>query len=108
MTLDTPKYSAQSVGSYRPHPFASAANTRRRGWSDRLPAPLTVLTHIVLVMGAIVMVGPLIWMVLTSLKTPADAEAFFDTPRRIGAMLRAMWPDPLRRMPIGLSSPNGP
>jgi multiple sugar transport system permease protein len=60
-----------------------------------LPALQTVLIHIVLVMGAIVMVGPLIWMVLTSLKTPADAEAFFDTPRRIGAMLRAMWPDPL-------------
>jgi multiple sugar transport system permease protein len=66
-----------------------------RAWSDRLPAPLTVLTHIVLVLGAIVMVGPLIWMVLTSLKTPADAEAFFDTPRRLGAMLRAMWPDPI-------------
>jgi multiple sugar transport system permease protein len=68
---------------------------RTRPWRERLPAPLKVLTHIVLVLGAVVMVGQLIWMVLTSLKTPADAEAFFDTPRRLGAVLRAMWPDPL-------------
>lgn len=40
------------------------------------------------------MVGPLVWMVLTSFKTPADAEAFFDTPRRLGAVLASLWPDP--------------
>ena len=64
-------------------------------WKRYVPAPSTVLVHLVLVLGAIVMIGPLIWMVLTSLKTPANAEAFFDTPRRLFAMLRALWPDPL-------------
>ena len=51
--------------------------------------------HVVLLLGAVVMVGPLVWMVLTSLKTPADAEAFFNTPRRLPAVLRALWPHPL-------------
>lgn len=41
------------------------------------------------------MVGPLIWMVLTSLKTPADAESFFDTPRELLAVLQALLPNPL-------------
>lgn len=41
------------------------------------------------------MVGPLIWMVLTSLKTPADAEAFFQTPRSLVAVLQNLLPDPL-------------
>ncbi len=41
------------------------------------------------------MVGPLVWMVLTSLKTSANAEAFFNTPHQIGAVLRSLWPDPL-------------
>ena len=41
------------------------------------------------------MVGPLIWMLLTSLKTPANAEAFFETPRQIAAVIRNMFPDPL-------------
>ncbi len=53
------------------------------------------LVHAVLILGAVVMVGPLVWMVLTSLKTPADAEAFFDTPRRLGAVLQSLLPDPL-------------
>lgn len=41
------------------------------------------------------MVGPLLWMVLTSLKTTADAESFFNTPRRLLDILRALLPDPL-------------
>lgn len=53
------------------------------------------LTHAVLIAGVGVMIGPLVWMVLTSLKTSADAEAFFDTPRRLGAVLEGLWPDPL-------------
>lgn len=53
-----------------------------------------VLVHAVLILGAVVMVGPLVWMVLTSFKTLADAEAFFDTPRRLGAVLRSLLPDP--------------
>jgi multiple sugar transport system permease protein len=57
--------------------------------------PSRVLIHAVLLLGAVVMVGPLVWMVLTSLKTTADAEAFFDTPRRLGALLRGLWPDPV-------------
>lgn len=57
--------------------------------------PSTVVLHALLIAGAIVMVGPLIWMVLTSLKTPADAEAFFDTPRRLGAVLKGLLPNPL-------------
>lgn len=54
-----------------------------------------MLIHGVLMLGALVMVGPLIWMVLTAFKTPADAEAFFDTPHRIGAVLRSLFPHPL-------------
>ena len=68
-----------------------SAPRRRR----RLPGWERVALHAVLILGAFVMVGPLIWMVLTSLKTPADAEAFFDTPRRLGAVLQSLWPDPL-------------
>jgi ABC-type glycerol-3-phosphate transport system permease component len=51
--------------------------------------------HVFLIAGVVVMVGPLVWMVLTSLKTPADAEAFFDTPRELWAVLKGLWPDPL-------------
>ena len=51
--------------------------------------------HAVLLLGVVVMIGPLVWMVLTSLKTAADAEAFFDTPHRLGAVLKGLWPDPL-------------
>ncbi len=51
--------------------------------------------HAVLILGVVVMVGPLVWMVLTSLKTPADAESFFDTPRHLLAVLKGMWPHPL-------------
>lgn len=55
---------------------------------------LNIVTHTVLVVGAIVMVGPLIWMVLTSLKTPADAESFFNTPHELTAILRGLFPQP--------------
>jgi multiple sugar transport system permease protein len=51
--------------------------------------------HAVLLLGAVVMVGPLVWMALTSLKTPADAESFFETPRRLVAILKSVWPDPV-------------
>lgn len=71
-----------------------AARAPEPGWKARLPAPATVLVHVVLLLGAVVMVGPLIWMVLTSFKTPANAEAFFDTPRRLLAVIRALWPEP--------------
>lgn len=77
-----------------------APNGGRRtpGWwkrvKDRSPAPAQIGLHAILIIGAIAMVGPLVWMVLTSFKTPADAEAFFDTPRRIGAILANLWPDP--------------
>ena len=57
--------------------------------------PSRVLIHTVLLLGAVVMVGPLIWMVLTSLKTTADAEAFFNMPRSIDAVLRSLLPKPL-------------
>lgn len=63
--------------------------------SQRRTIPKNILTHIVLILGAVVMVGPLIWMVLTSLKTPADAESFFDTPRELLAVLQALLPNPL-------------
>jgi multiple sugar transport system permease protein len=62
---------------------------------ERMPKPSKVLVHAILVAGAIIMVGPLVWMILTSLKTPADAQAFFDTPRQLGAILRNLWPDPV-------------
>lgn len=60
--------------------------------SDRLT---NLVSHIVLIIGGFLMVGPLIWMVLTSLKTPADAEAFFQTPRSLVAVLQNLLPDPL-------------
>jgi multiple sugar transport system permease protein len=65
-----------------------------RPWRERFPLG-KVATHAILLAGALIMIGPLVWMLLTSLKTPADAEAFFDTPRRIGAVLANLWPDPL-------------
>lgn len=34
-------------------------------------------------------------MILTSLKTPAEAEAFFNTPRRLLAIVQNLFPDPL-------------
>ena len=57
-------------------------------------SPVTLLVHGTLILGSIVMVGPLVWMVLTSFKTAADAEAFFDTPRHFVEVIRGMWPDP--------------
>lgn len=79
-----------------PEPASKHAGSTRRAWWKRYaPVSSRVLVHTVLILGAAVMVGPLIWMVLTSLKTPADAEAFFDTPHRIGAVLRGLFPDPL-------------
>jgi multiple sugar transport system permease protein len=62
---------------------------------ERAPLPSAVAAHTILILGALIMVGPLVWMVLTSLKTPADAQAFFDTPRQLGAILRNLWPDPV-------------
>ena len=77
-----------------PAPQEKEARAPESDWKARLPAPSTVLVHLVLLLGAVVMVGPLIWMALTSFKTPANAEAFFDTPRRLLAVIEALWPDP--------------
>ncbi|MBX2818799.1 MAG: carbohydrate ABC transporter permease [Rhodothermaceae bacterium] len=54
----------------------------------------TVL-HGILIFGALLMVGPVIWMVLTSLKTQAEAEAFFNTPHTFGAILKGLFPGSL-------------
>lgn len=67
---------------------------RRVRWRSYFPSLEGLLVHGVLIVGAIVMVGPLLWMVLTSFKTPADAAAFFETPRALGAVLQSLWPDP--------------
>lgn len=40
------------------------------------------------------MIGPLVWMLLTSFKTPADAESFFETPRQFMAVIKNMLPHP--------------
>lgn len=72
-----------------------AAKAGRVSWLKRRPSLVSIAVHAILIAGGIVMVGPLIWMALTSLKTPANAEAFFDTPRRFLSVLRAMWPDPV-------------
>lgn len=61
----------------------------------RDPLWATIGTHGILILGSLIMVGPLLWMALTSLKTPANAEAFFNTPRELGAILKNLWPDPL-------------
>jgi multiple sugar transport system permease protein len=50
--------------------------------------------HAILIVGALAMIGPLVWMVLASFKTGADAERFFQTPHDLIAILRALWPDP--------------
>lgn len=63
----------------------------QRSWSDRFGG---LAIHLFLLLGGIMMVGPLIWMLLTSFKTPANAEAFFETPRQIMAVLRNAFPDP--------------
>jgi ABC-type glycerol-3-phosphate transport system permease component len=42
-----------------------------------------------------VMVLPLVWMVLTSLKTSGDADNFFNTPKNMGAILWNIFPHPL-------------
>ena len=56
--------------------------------------PTSFLIHGILIVGAIVMIGPLIWMVLTSFKSAANAEAFFDTPRDFVQVMRGICPDP--------------
>lgn len=86
-----------TVSKKIPAPQESAGTPPRpqRRWKRFVPSPSTALVHLILVLGAIVMIGPLVWMALTSLKTPANAEAFFETPRRLLAVLRALWPDPL-------------
>jgi multiple sugar transport system permease protein len=86
-----PQAEAAKEVADRSKPESAERTTPRWRW----PAPGRVLVHVVLLVGALAMVGPLIWMVLTSLKTPADAEAFFDTPRQLGAILESLWPDPL-------------
>ncbi len=46
--------------------------TRRRTWSDRAGA---MLRHAVLLAGAVIMVGPFVWMVSISLKPPGEIFA---------------------------------
>ena len=41
------------------------------------------------------MIGPILWMVLTSFKTQAEAEAFFNTPRTLHAIFSALIPNTL-------------
>lgn len=97
MSVSTPETAPQpaTVSADVPMPQEATRLPRRAWWKRYAPTPSGVAIHTVLILGAMVMVGPLIWMVLTSLKTPADAESFFDTPRQIGAMLKGMLPDPL-------------
>lgn len=92
---DTPPLPS-AVTEKVPAPQEEASRRRfLERWKRLVPAPSKMMVHLILVLGAVVMVGPLIWMALTSLKTPANAEAFFDTPRRLLAVLEALWPDPL-------------
>lgn len=66
---------------------APAASPRRFGVGR-------VVLHGLLVLGAVAMVGPLVWMMLSSFKTNADAERFFATPHELGAIVRALFPRP--------------
>src|SRR5690606_31983360 len=66
--VPTPSTLVPAVPTPRPAP---AARRRRL----RLPPVGTLAIHAILIVGAFVMVGPLVWMVLTSLKTAANAEA---------------------------------
>ncbi len=84
--------SMQTSRSIPSLPDARPASARPR---FRLPSPRRAAVHALLIFGAVLMVGPLLWMMLTSLKTPADAEAFFNTPHRFSAVLRALLPHPL-------------
>jgi len=82
---------ARQIASASPGPSAPGRlRSRMRAW----PVGRWAM-HTVLILGVVVMIGPLVWMVLTSLKTAADAEAFFDTPHQIGAVLKGLWPDPV-------------
>ncbi|HET6569036.1 MAG TPA: carbohydrate ABC transporter permease [Rhodothermales bacterium] len=102
MSVTTPTISPQPATVDRRIPTPresrremSSAERWRSRWERVSPSFWRVLLHVVLVTGALVMIGPLVWMVLTSLKTPVDAESFFLTPRRLGAVLANLWPDPL-------------
>lgn len=64
---------------------------RGRAWRKTLAG---IGTHGVLILGAITMIGPLVWMILSSFKTGANAEAFFNTPHQLLAVLRALIPEP--------------
>lgn len=54
----------------------------------------TASVHTILLVGGLIMIGPLVWMLLTSFKTPADAESFFETPRQFMAVIKNMFPHP--------------
>lgn len=65
------------------------------GLSPRMSQILTTASvHTILLVGGLIMIGPLVWMLLTSFKTPADAESFFETPRQFMAVIKNMFPHP--------------
>ncbi|MGA7305553.1 MAG: carbohydrate ABC transporter permease [Rhodothermales bacterium] len=72
----------------------SLSNVGLNSAARRMEVVRASVVHLVLLLGAIVMVGPLLWMILTSFKTAADAEAFFDTPRQLWAVAKNMLPHP--------------
>ncbi len=89
-----PQLQPATVSRRLPAPEEGGRLPGRAAWRRYAPAPQQVAVHVILGLGALVMVGPLLWMALTSFKTPADAEAFFETPRRLLAVLQNLWPDP--------------
>ncbi len=65
-----------------------------RGVRPARKVPLgRIAAHAILIVGALCMIGPLVWMVLSSFKTNAEAARFFATPHTLGAILAALWPD---------------
>lgn len=77
------------------HEMKHTGSTQTKHTVFRAPKISSIAIHILLILGAIIMVGPLLWMILTSLKTPVGAEAFFNTPHQLGTVLRNILPNPL-------------
>lgn len=79
----------------KPSVIESLKASKQRLDSVKTNTPIAprLLTHVILIGGAVLMVGPVVWMVLTSFKTQAEAEAFFNTPHTLWAIVQGLLPD---------------
>lgn len=74
---------APPLSPQTPSPASEAAPGRSRGWGRRHDAPIEhkvkrdshVLTHIVLVIGSLLMIGPFVWQIIMSLSTNHEIQS---------------------------------